>query len=76
MPDDVLLQLLISQVREEALSNALEVAIAELERTLLLSGDHELTVDTLEKIFEISMGASTVIASLVYDETELEETVH
>ena len=76
MPDDILLKLLISQVREEALFNALDVAIAELERTLLLDGDHELTVDTLEKIYDISMGASAVIASLVYEESELEETVH
>ncbi len=76
MPDDILLKLLISQVREEALFNALDVAIAELERTLLLDGDHELTIDTLEKIYDISMGASAVIASLIYDESELDETVH
>ena len=76
MPNDILLQLLISQVKERALVNAMNIAVTELDRIVSLEGDHTLTIEALEKILEISIGTQALISTLIDDDTELTETLH
>ena len=76
MPNGILLQLLILQIKERALFNALGIAIAELERITMLEGDHALTTKTLEEIYSISIGASAKLSSLISDKEGLTETLH
>jgi len=74
--NDILLQLLISQIKEKALLNALGIAIAELDRITMLEGDHALTTKTLEEIYSISIGASAALSSLIDVGSKSEETLH
>jgi len=76
MTENILRQLLILQINEHALFNALNIAIKELNRIMDTEGDHTRTEEALREIVKLNMATRSLISNLVDGNTEPNEILH